>query len=259
MSAVAVSYTVDGAEDAPVVVLSNSLGATRGMWDPQVPALAERYRVVTYDTRGHGDSPAPRGPYSLDDLVDDLVALLDEVGAERAHVAGLSLGGMTAMRLAAREPERVHRLAVLCTSAKPDPQPFLDRAVAVRSGGTAPLAPTVASRWVTPPFAAQHPDLVARLEAMIAGSDDEGYAACCEVVAAVDLRQDLGRITAPTLVVSGAEDVALPPPHQQAIADGIPGAELLTVSPGAHLANLERTSEVTGALLGHFDGAGATR
>jgi 3-oxoadipate enol-lactonase len=259
MSAVAVSYTVDGAEDAPVVVLSNSLGATRGMWDPQVPALAERYRVVTYDTRGHGDSPAPPGPYSLDDLVDDLVALLDEVGAERAHVAGLSLGGMTAMRLAAREPERVHRLAVLCTSAKPDPQPFLDRAVAVRSGGTAPLAPTVASRWVTPPFAAQHPDLVARLEAMIAGSDDEGYAACCEVVAAVDLREDLGRITAPTLVVSGAEDVALPPPHQQAIVDGIPGAELLTVSPGAHLANLERTSEVTGALLGHFDGAGAAR
>jgi 3-oxoadipate enol-lactonase len=259
MSAVAVSYTVDGAEDAPVVVLSNSLGATRGMWDPQVPVLAERYRVVTYDTRGHGDSPAPPGPYSLDDLVDDLVALLDEVGAERAHVAGLSLGGMTAMRLAAREPERVHRLAVLCTSAKPDPQPFLDRAVAVRSGGTAPLAPTVASRWVTPPFAAQHPDLVARLEAMIAGSDDEGYAACCEVVAAVDLREDLGRITAPTLVVSGAEDVALPPPHQQAIVDGIPGAELLTVSPGAHLANLERTSEVTGALLGHFDGAGAAR
>jgi 3-oxoadipate enol-lactonase len=259
MSAVAVSYTVDGAEDAPVVVLSNSLGATRGMWDPQVPVLAERYRVVTYDTRGHGDSPAPPGPYSLEDLVDDLVALLDEVGAERAHVAGLSLGGMTAMRLAAREPERVHRLAVLCTSAKPDPQPFLDRAVAVRSGGTAPLAPTVASRWVTPPFAAQHPDLVARLEAMIAGSDDEGYAACCEVVAAVDLREDLGRITAPTLVVSGAEDVALPPPHQQAIVDGIPGAELLTVSPGAHLANLERISEVTGALLGHFDGVGAAR
>ena len=111
MTAVDVSYTVDGPADAPVVVLSNSLGATRGMWDPQVPALAERYRVVTYDTRGHGESPAPAGPYSLDDLVDDLVALLDEVGAERAHVVGLSLGGMTAMRLAAREPDRVDRLA----------------------------------------------------------------------------------------------------------------------------------------------------
>jgi 3-oxoadipate enol-lactonase len=259
MGAVAVSYTVDGAADAPVVVLSNSLGATRGMWDPQVPALAERYRVVTYDTRGHGESPAPAGPYSLDDLVDDLVALLEEVGAERAHVAGLSLGGMTAMRLAAREPRRVDRLALLCTSARPDPQPFLDRAVAVRSGGTAPLAPTVATRWITPRFAAENPDLLARLEAMIAGSDDEGYAACCEVVAAVDLREDLGRISAPTLVVSGAEDPALPPPHQQVIADGIPGAELLTVSPGAHLANLERTLEVTGALLGHFDAAGPGR
>jgi 3-oxoadipate enol-lactonase len=259
MSAVAVSYTVAGAADAPVVVLSNSLGATRDMWDPQVPALAERYRVVTYDTRGHGGSPAPAGPYTLDDLVDDLVALLDEVGAARAHVAGLSLGGMTAMRLAAREPGRVDRLALLCTSATPDPQGFLDRAAAVRSGGTAPLAPTVASRWLTPPYAAEQPDLVARLEAMIAGADDEGYAACCEVVAAVDLREDLGRITAPTLVVAGAEDPALPPPHQHAIADGIPGAELVTVSPGAHLANLERTLEVTGALLGHFDAAGAGR
>jgi len=259
MSSVPVSYTVDGAADAPVVVLSNSLGATRSMWDPQVPGLAERYRVVTYDTRGHGDSPAPAGPYSLDDLVDDLVALLDEVGAARAHVAGLSLGGMTAMRLAAREPDRVHRLALLCTSAKADPQGFLDRAAAARSGGTAPLAPTVVSRWLTPPYAAEHPELVARLEAMIAGSDDEGYAACCEVVAGLDLREDLGRITAPTLVISGWEDPALPPEHQKLIADGIDGAELLTVSPGAHLANLEQPLRVTGALLGHFDAAGGTR
>jgi len=255
MTAVDVSYTVDGAADAPVVVLSNSLGATRGMWDPQVPALAERYRVVTYDARGHGESPAPAGPYSLDDLVDDLVALLDALGAQRAHLAGLSLGGMTAMRLAVREPARVDRLALLCTSADPEAKPFLERAAAVRAGGTAPLAQTVASRWVTPGFAAEHPELMARLEAMIAGCDDEGYAACAEVVAAVDLREDLARITAPTLVISGAEDPALPPEHQRVIADGIPGAELLTVSPGAHLANLERTLEVTGALLGHFDGA----
>jgi 3-oxoadipate enol-lactonase len=254
MTAVDVAYSVDGPADAPVVVLSNSLGATRAMWEPQVPALAERFRVVTYDSRGHGESPAPAGPYTLDDLVDDVVALLDEVGADRAHIAGLSLGGMTAMRLALREPQRVDRLALLCTSARPDPQPFLDRAAAVRAGGTAPLAPAIASRWLTPPFAAEHPDLVARLEAMIAGSDDAGYAACAEVVAAVDLLDDLGGITAPTLVVAGADDPALPPPHQQAIADAIPGAALLTVSPGAHLANLERTSEVTAALITHFDG-----
>lgn len=256
MTAVEVAYTEDGPADAPVVVLSNSLGATRGMWDPQVPALAERYRVVAYDTRGHGDSPSPAGPWSLDDLVDDVVALLDRLGVQRAHVAGLSLGGMTALRLAAREPARVDRLVALATSAKPDPQGFLDRAAAARSGGTAPLASTVVSRWLTPGYAAEHPDLVARLEAMIAGADDEGYALCCEVVAAVDLREDLGRITAPTLVVSGAEDPALPPPHQQAIADGIAGASLVSVSPGAHLPNLEQPLEVTGALLAHLDAAG---
>jgi 3-oxoadipate enol-lactonase len=229
------------------------------MWDPQVPGLAERYRVVTYDTRGHGESPSPPGPYTIDDLVDDLVALLDEVGAERAHIAGLSLGGMIAMRLAVREPQRIDRLALLCTSAKPDPQPFLDRAVAVRSGGTAALAPAVAARWLTPAYAAEHPDLVSKLEAMIAGADDEGYAACCEVVATLDLRDDLAGIPAPTLVVGGSQDLALPPAHQQLIADSIPGAELLTVNPGAHLANLEQPRQVTGALLGHFDASGGTR
>ena len=259
MTAVEVAATVDGPEDAPVVVLSNSLGATRAMWDPQVPVLAERYRVITYDTRGHGASPAPPGPYTLDDLVDDLLALLDRVGARRAHVAGLSLGGMTALRLAAREPQRVHRLAVLCSSAKTEPQGFLDRAAASRADGTASFAPAVASRWLTPSYAAEHPDLLARLEAMIAGADDEGYAACAEVVGRVDLREDLRRITAPTLVVSGAEDPALPPAHQQAIADGVRGAELLTVSPGAHLANLEQPLRISGALLGHFDAAGDER
>jgi 3-oxoadipate enol-lactonase len=259
VSAVAVSYTLDGPAGAPVVVLANSLGATRAMWDPQVPAFAERYRVVTYDARGHGATPAPPAPYTLDDLVDDLVALLDEIGARSAHLIGLSLGGMTAMRFAARDPERVHRLAVLCTSAKVDPQPFLERARAVRAGGSATVAPAVVSRWLTPAHAADHPELVARLEAMVAGADDEGYAACCEVVASMDLRADLGRITAPSLVVSGAQDQALPPVHQEAIVEGIRGAELISVSPGAHLANLEQPLEITGALLAHIDGAGEVR
>ncbi|MGY1887262.1 MULTISPECIES: 3-oxoadipate enol-lactonase [unclassified Blastococcus] len=259
MSAVPVAHTVTGPADAPVVVLSNSLGAARAMWDPQVPALAERFRVVTYDGRGHGESPAPAGPYSLDDLVDDVLALLDRLGAQRAHVAGVSLGGMVGMRMAAREPSRVQGLAVLFSSARTEPQGFLDRAAQARAEGTAGFAPTVVSRWLTPGFAAQHPDLVARLEAMVAGADDEGYAACCEVVGGIDLREDLRRITAPTLVVSGAEDPALPPPHQEAIAAGIAGAELLTLSPAAHLGNLERAAEVTGALLRHFDAAGGAR
>ena len=259
MTAVDVAYTVEGPADAPVVVLSNSLGSTRGMWDPQVPALAERFRVVTYDGRGHGESPAPAGPYTIDDLVDDVLALLDRLGAERAHLAGVSLGGMVGMRMAAREPARVHRLAVLFSSAKVDPGVFRDRAAQARAGGTAQLAQPVVSRWLTPGYAAEHPELVARLEAMVAGADDEGYAACAEVIADMDLRDDLRRIGAPTLVVAGAQDPALPPHHQELIAAGIPGAELLTLDPAAHLGNLERTLEVTGALLGHFDAAGSAR
>lgn len=256
MSATRVSWTEEGPADAPVVLLSNSLGSTRAMWDPQVPALAERYRVLTYDTRGHGASPSPAGPYTLDDLVDDALAVLDEAGAERAHVVGISLGGMTGMRMAAREPGRVHRLVLLCTSARPDHDAFRQRAAAVREQGTAALAAAVAARWVTPAFAAAHPEVLARLEAMIAGCDDEGYALCCEVLGELDLRDDLPRITAPTLVVSGAEDLALPPEHQEIVAAGIPGAERITLSPAAHIPTVEQPLQVTGAVLGHLDAAG---
>ncbi|SOD98426.1 3-oxoadipate enol-lactonase [Blastococcus haudaquaticus] len=259
MTAVDVSYTEDGPADAPAVVLSNSLGATRAMWDAQVPALAERFRVITYDTRGHGESPVPDGPYALDDLVDDVVALLDRLGIERAHVAGLSLGGMTGMRLAAREPARVDRLVLLCTSALLGPrQNWLDRARTARTEGMAALAPVVVGRWFTPEFAAAEPATVARMQAMIASQPGEGYAGCCEAIADMDVRADLPAITAPTLVISGWQDPATPPEHQQAIVDAVPGAELLTVSPGAHLANVEQPLQVTGALLGHFDAAGGT-
>lgn len=249
---VELSYSVDGPAGAPVVVLSNSLGADRGMWDPQVPALAERYRVVSYDTRGHGQSPVPAGPYSIDDLTDDLVALLDRLDVRRAHVVGLSLGGMTAMRLAAREPDRVDRLVLLCTSAYIGGSVYAERAVVARAEGTATLAPAVVNRWVTPDFAATHRDVVARLEAMVAGTPDEGYAGCCEALAALDLRDDLPQIAAPTLVVAGAEDPALPPEHQHRIVEGIADSSLLTV-PAAHLANVEQPLQVTGAILGHLD------
>jgi 3-oxoadipate enol-lactonase len=259
VSAIAVSFTEEGPADAPVVVLSTSLGATRAMWDAQVPALAERFRVVTYDTRGHGKSPVPDGPWTIDDLVDDVVALLDRLGVERAHVVGLSLGGMTGIRLAAREPGRVHRLVLLCTSAFVGPGPYGDRARVVRAEGTGAVAPAVVERWFTPEFRRREPDLVARMRAMIVGIPDAGYAGCCEAIDALDLRPDLPGITAPTLVISGRQDPALPPEHQQVIADAIPGAELLSVSPAAHLANIEQAPRVTGALLGHVDAAGGTR
>ena len=142
MSAVRLHAVVEGPANAPVVLLAGSLGSSLQMWEPQVPALAGRFRVVRYDTRGHGLSPVPAGPYALDDLVDDVVALLDRLGVERAHVVGLSLGGMTAMRLAAREPHRVDRLALLCTSASLGPaSAWAERAAAVRAGGTAAVGP----------------------------------------------------------------------------------------------------------------------
>jgi 3-oxoadipate enol-lactonase len=255
VTAVEVHAAVEGPADAPVLLLSNSLGADLGMWDPQVPALTEQFRVVRYDTRGHGRSPVPDGDYTIDDLTDDVVALLDRLGVDQVHVAGLSIGGMTALRLAAREPRRVATLAVLCSSAHPgNEQSWRDRAATVRTQGTVAIADAVISRWFTPGFAAANPDLVARLRATFAAHPDEGYARCCAVLAGLDLRPDLGRITASTLVVSGADDLALPPDHQQLIAEGIPGAQLLSLSPAAHLASLEQVQRVTDALINHATG-----
>ena len=256
VSSVEVNAVVEGPADAPVVVLSHSLGADLSMWDPQVPALAERFRVVRYDTRGHGRSRVPAGDATIDDLADDVIALLDRLGVGAAHVVGLSIGGMTGLRLAVRDPQRVASLATLCSSAYTgNEQAWRDRAHTARTEGTGALAETVASRWLTSGYAAEHPDLVARLQAMIAGADDEGYAGCCAAIAAMDQRADLGRVTAPTLVVSGAEDPALPPEQQQVLADGIPGARLVTVSPAAHIANIEQPAQVTSALLEHLDRA----
>jgi 3-oxoadipate enol-lactonase len=255
MTAVQVYSEVTGPADAPVLLLSNSLGADLAMWDPQVPALSERFRVVRYDTRGHGRSPVPDGDSTIDDLADDVIALLDRLGVGQANVAGLSVGGMTALRLAVRDPDRVATLSVLCSSAHTgNEQSWLDRAQTVRTQGTGAIAETVIGRWFTPGYAAAHPDLIASLRATFAAHPDEGYASCCAAIAGMDQRADLARITAPTLVVSGAEDTALPPEQQRLIADGIPGARFLSLSPAAHLASIEQAQRVTDALIEHATG-----
>ncbi|HEY3605465.1 MAG TPA: 3-oxoadipate enol-lactonase [Sporichthyaceae bacterium] len=253
--AVAVAHEVTGA--GPTVVLSNSVGSTRGMWDPQVPALvAAGYRVIRYDARGHGASPVPPGPYSMDDLADDLAALLDTTGTECAHVVGLSLGGMTAMRLTARHPDRVASLAVLCTSALLGPPQFwLDRAAAVRAAGTGSIAEAIVGRWFTERTRRADPPTVAAAVAMVSSVPAEGYAGCCEAIAAMDLRADLPGIAVPTLALAGAEDPATPPEHLEYIAKSIPGAALVVVPEAAHLANLERPDAVNAALLEHLAAA----
>lgn len=257
MTAVAVHHLDEGPRDAPLVLLIGSLGSTLEIWAPQVPALTERFRVVRYDTRGHGRSPVPTGPYSLDDLVDDAVALLDRLGARQAHVVGLSLGGMTAMRLAARQPERVDRLALLCTTARfPSAAPWRDRAATVRSEGVAAVARAVVERWFTEQLRAADPSLVPRWEQVVAATPAEGYASCCEAVAAMDLLPDLTQIGAPTLAVAGENDPSTPPSHLQTIADGVAGARLLVLPQAAHLANVEQPTAVNAALLAHLDPAG---
>jgi 3-oxoadipate enol-lactonase len=254
---VEVAYRIDASASlpgkAPTVVLSNSLGATTSMWDAQVPELSRVARVVRYDTRGHGESPVVPGPYSIDDLADDVIALLDRLSLDRVHYVGLSLGGMTGMRLAARSPERIDRLVVLCTSPFLEPaQGWLDRAATVREQGTTAVADAVVARWYTQAFLASRTERVQAAVATVGATPAEGYAGCCEAIAAMDLRADLGSISAATLAIAGADDPATPPSHLELIASSVQDGRLLVVPDSAHLANDEQPGIITPAILHHL-------
>ncbi len=257
MSPVEVTYDEAGPEDGPVVVLSGSLGTTRAMWEAQVGPLADAgFRVVRYDTRGHGASPVPDGPYSLDDLGGDALALIDHLGADRVRWVGVSLGGMIGMWLATNAPERIERLVLCCTSAYMiDKDPWRDRQAIVREAGTTEvLADAVIARWVTDAFKEQRPEDFAALRAMFASTPPEGYAGCCAAIGAMDLRGGLGSITAPTLVIGGEVDTATPPAdHAAVIAAGIPGARYELV-PGAHLSSIEYADTVNRLIIEHLGG-----
>jgi 3-oxoadipate enol-lactonase len=250
-------HVVEGPEDAPVVLLAGSLGSTLEMWDPQVPALTEHFRVVRYDHRGHGKSPVVPGPFDLADLGGDALELLDRLGVERAHLVGLSLGGMVSMWMAAHAPERVDRVGLLCTSAQLGPASnWTDRAALVRAGGTAAVAEAVLDRWFTAPFAAREPALIGRMRAMVADTPAEGYAAACEVIGRMDLTGDLASITAPVLAIAGADDPATPPVHLEAIVAGVPDGRLAVLDRAAHLASTEQAAAVNQLLVGHLTTAG---
>jgi 3-oxoadipate enol-lactonase/4-carboxymuconolactone decarboxylase len=246
-------YERHGDPTAPPVLLLGSLGSDLHMWDPQIRALSARAHVIAVDHRGHGGSPAPAGPYTMADLGGDVIALLDTLGLEAVHFVGLSLGGAVGQWLAAHHPQRVQTLAVMCTAAHFAPaQPWLDRAATVRADGVASIARSVVERWFTPELAQRDPGLVARHVAMVSGTDDEGYAACCEALAHWDGRADLARIVAPTLVIAAQQDGPTPPSTLQSIADGVAGAEFHVLSPGAHLANVEQAGAVTRLLEAHI-------
>ena len=242
-----------GPEAAPVLLMGSSLGTSMDMWDSQL-ALAERLRIVRFDHRGHGRSPVPRGPYEIADLGRDVIELMDALEIERASYCGLSIGGMVGIWLGANAPERIERLVLICTSAHlPPAEGWAERAAKVRAAGTVGVvADAVVARWLTPAYAEEHPELVAELRAMLVATDPEGYASACGAIERMDLRDQLGRIAAPTLVISGSGDEATPPEHQELIAASIPGGRLETVDPAAHLAAVERPARVNELIANHL-------
>ena len=252
--AVAVSFTDHGAPfaGAPVVILSGSLGSNRTMWQPQLPALTPFARVIAYDQRGHGQSPVPVGPTTIDDVAGDCLALMDHLDIDRAHIVGLSMGGMVAQWLGAFTPQRVTSLSILCSAAHmPSPDPWLERAAAVRASGTASIAETVVSRWVTPDFSDRR--VIDQLIDMVSATSDEGYAQCCEAIAQMDLRPALASITAPTLVIAASEDPGTPPEtHVKPIADGISGSRFEIIEHAAHVANVEQPESINSLLIDHM-------
>jgi 3-oxoadipate enol-lactonase len=241
-----------GPADRDVVVWLGSLGSTTAMWEPQLAALGDRFRCLLVDHPGHGKSPTTPGPYTIAGLADGVVAVLDEAGVERAHVVGLSIGAMIGMAMAIDHADRVDRLALLCTSAQLGaPSAWEERAAIVRGGGTGVIAETVVGRWLSPAYRAAHADEFADLVAMVSSVDREGYAWCCEAIAAMDLRADLPAVGAPTLVVAGALDPATPVEHGELVASLIPGARI-EILEAAHLASWERAAEVNALLEDHL-------
>lgn len=249
------AYTDTGVESArQTVVFLGSLGSSRAMWDPQVTELsATGFRAVALDLRGHGESAVPPGPYTVADLAGDVLHSLDGLGLDSVHLVGLSLGGAVAQQIALTASDRVATLTLLCTSSRfGEPQPWLDRASTVRVSGTSSIVDAVVDRWFTRELADSDIGLVDRARAMVSDTDDEGYAACCEALAAWDSRGDLHRITAPTLVIAGAQDPATPPEHLQVIAELIPGCRIEILDPGAHLVNLEEPGRVSALISAHI-------
>ncbi|MFK4068382.1 3-oxoadipate enol-lactonase [Streptomyces sp. NPDC029674] len=245
-------HTVEGPEDAPPLLLGPSLGTSTALWDAVAPEFAVAHRVVRWDLPGHGRSPAELiGPgATVADLGGLVLAVADSLGLERFAYAGVSLGGAVGLHLAARHPDRVSALAVVCSSAHfGGAGPWRERAALVRREGLGGLAESAPGRWFTPGFTV--PALVADLRA----ADPGAYAACCDALAAYDMRDSLASITVPTLVVAGRADPATPPAHAREIADAVPGASLVELANASHLAPAERPDAVAAALRAHFTGA----
>lgn len=243
-------YQVAGESHAPWLILSNSLGTTLEMWEPQMPTLLRHFRVLRYDTRGHGRSVVSPGPYTIDQLGSDVIALMDELGIERAHFCGLSMGGMTGMWLGIHQPHRIDRLALCNTAALIGPPAlWTARIEKVMHEGMASIGSAVMDRWFTPQFRQKAPQQVALARDMLLATAPAGYAANCAAIRDMDQRAVLERIKAPTLVIAGTHDLATPAADGAMVARAIEDAQYLELD-AAHLSNWERPAEFSQALSG---------
>jgi 3-oxoadipate enol-lactonase len=242
-------YRLDGTADAPVVVLSNSLGTNLNMWDAQIPALAQKFRVLRYDSRGHGQSDVTPGPYTIETLGRDVVGLLDALQIPIANYCGLSVGGLIGQWLGINASRRFKSLTLCNTAACIGTiDGWNMRIAALRESGMAPIANGVVSRWFTEDFAKRAPKVVEAMGQMLLNTPPEGYVATCAAIRDEDLREAISRVNLPTLVISGAHDAATTPADGQFVAGKIPGARYLELN-AAHLSNIEAADPFTAALL----------
>jgi 3-oxoadipate enol-lactonase len=242
------AYAIAGPASAPALVLSNSLGTDRGLWVAQVGVLADSFRVVTYDTRGHGESAAPRGEYSIARLGRDVVSLLDGLGIRRAHVCGVSIGGLTALWLGIHARDRLDRLVLANTAARIGSRElWTARRETALAKGLDGLADAAMERWFTETFRTAEPDTIAAMHRAFRRTSARGYAGCCAALRDTDLREVADRVAAPALVITGLRDPATPPDQGRALARTIPGAQLVEFD-AAHLPNVECAAAFTHAV-----------
>ena len=256
---ISMNYTFDGPADAPVVTMSHSLATDRGMWDPTVPALTSRFRVLRYETRGHGQTAAPRGAYTLEQLADDARALLRALGIQRTHWVGLSMGGMIGQVLALKAPDVLLSLSLCDTSSRipADAKPqWEDRIRTAEAKGMEPLVEPTLARWFTAPFRERRKDVVDRVAAMIRTTPVAGYVGCCHAISALNLTDRLSAIKLPTIVIVGEDDPGTPVAASRLIAENIKGARLEIISSAAHLSNIEQPEAFNRALSSFLEKVG---
>ena len=252
-----VHYRLEGSPSAPVVTLSNSLATNLSMWEPQMEPLLRSYRVLRYDTRGHGQTEAPEGPYSFDMLAADVRALLSALGIQKTHFLGISMGGMIGQKLATETSELLHT-AILCDTTSripPEARPIWDERIrtALEKGMEQHAAPTL-ERWFTPPFRKSHPEVMERFAAMIRATKPAGYVGCAHAIRDLDFSDRLQRISVPTLIIAGADDPSFPIPVSEEMQRKIKGSKLVVLHSAAHLPCVEQGERFNEAVLSFLKG-----